>query len=210
MVTVDRHSNIEQRKCVIAMAGKMFAEIGVRKVRMDDVASALGMSKRTLYEMFVDKEELLLECMKVDQERKREYVTQVAVTANNVLEIVFCLYQYGMEEMKGVHPSMYRDIKKYPKVCEYLNQRKAQSTKHSEEFYKVGVSQGLFRDDINFDIFQFLVDLSMGGFLNNDLLMDRWSLTEVLDTVVRVNMRGICTEKGQRLLDDFLKREINE
>lgn len=207
MEAIDRHSNSEQRKRVIAMAGKMFAEQGIRKVRMDDVASALGMSKRTLYEMFADKEELLLECMKVNQERKSEYAAQVASTANNVLEIVFCLYQNGMEEMKKVHPSMYRDIKKYPKVCEFLNQRKAQSAKKSKDFYEVGVRQGLLRTDINFDIFQFLVDLSMNGFLNDEMLMNRWTLTEVLDTVVRVNMRGICTEKGQRILDEFLKEK---
>lgn len=207
MEAIDRHSNSEQRKRVIAMAGKMFAEQGIRKVRMDDVASALGMSKRTLYEMFADKEELLLECMKVDQEKKREYAAQVASTANNVLEIVFCLYQYGMEEMKNVNSSMYRDIKKYPKVCEFLNQRKAQSAQNSRKFYETGVCQGLLREDINFDIFQFLVDLSMNGFLNDEMLMNRWTLTEVLDTVVRVNMRGICTEKGQRILDEFLKEK---
>ncbi len=207
MEAIDRHSNSEQRKRVIAMAGKMFAEQGIRKVRMDDVASALGMSKRTLYEMFADKEELLLECMKVDQEKKREYAAQVASTANNVLEIVFCLYQYGMEEMKNVNSSMYRDIKKYPKVCEFLNQRKAQSAQNSRKFYETGVRQGLLREDINFDIFQFLVDLSMNGFLNDEMLMNRWTLTEVLDTVVRVNMRGICTEKGQRILDEFLKEK---
>jgi len=207
MEAIDRHSNSEQRKRVIAMAGKMFAEQGIRKVRMDDVASALGMSKRTLYEMFADKEELLLECMKVDQEKKREYAAQVASTANNVLEIVFCLYQYGMEEMKNVNSSMYRDIKKYPKVCEFLNQRKAQSAQNSRKFYETGVRQGLLREDINFDIFQFLVDLSMNGFLNDEMLMNRWTLTEVLDTVVRVNMRGICTEKGQRMLDDFLREK---
>lgn len=207
MEAIDRHSNSEQRKRVIVMAGKMFAEQGIRKVRMDDVASALGMSKRTLYEMFADKEELLLECMKVDQEKKREYAAQVASTANNVLEIVFCLYQYGLEEMKNVNSSMYRDIKKYPKVCEFLNQRKAQSAQNSRKFYETGVRQGLLREDINFDIFQFLVDLSMNGFLNDEMLMNRWTLTEVLDTVVRVNMRGICTEKGQRILDEFLKEK---
>lgn len=205
MEIVDRHPNIEQRNRVIAMAGKMFAEQGIRKVRMDDVAAALSMSKRTLYEMFADKEELLLECMKVNQERKSEYATRVAESANNVLEIVFCLYQSGMEEMKSVHPSMYSDIKKYPKVCEYLTQRKAQSATKAKEFYRVGIQQGLFRSDINFDIFQFLTDLSMSGFLNDDMLMKRWTLADVLDTVVRVHMRGICTEKGQRLLDDFLR-----
>lgn len=203
----DKHLHEEQRNRVIALAGKMFAEQGIRKVRMDDVAAALTISKRTLYEMFADKEELLLECMKVNQERKHEYATQVAATANNVLEIVFCLYQNGMEEMKNVHPSMYRDIKKYPRVCEYLNQRKAQSAKKSKDFYEAGVHQGLLRTDINFDIFQFLTDLSMSGFLNDDMLMERWTLADVLDTVVRVHMRGICTEKGQRMLDDFLREK---
>lgn len=203
----DKHPYSNQRNRVITMAGKMFAEQGIRKVRMDDVAAALTMSKRTLYEMFADKEELLLECMKLNQEKKREYAAQVATTANNVLEIVFCLYQNGMEEMKNMHPSMYRDIKKYPKVCEYLNQRKAQSANNSKVFFETGVRQGLFRADINFDIFQFLTDLSMNGFLNNDLLMEHWALADVLDTIVRVNMRGICTEKGQRMLDDFLKEK---
>ena len=47
----------------------------------------------------------------------------------------------------------------------------------------------------------------MNGFLNDEMLMNRWTLTEVLDTVVRVNMRGICTEKGQRMLDDFLREK---
>jgi AcrR family transcriptional regulator len=203
----DRNSHEEQRNRVIEMASQMFFEQGIRKVRMDDVAAALTMSKRTLYEMFADKEELLLECMKVNQEKKRENTARVADSANNVLEIVLRLYQYGMDEMKHVHPSMYRDIKKYPKVCEYLNQRKAQSTKNSRGFYETGVRQGLLRADINFDIFQFLVDLSMSGFLTNDLLMERWTLADVLDTVVRVNMRGICTEKGQRMLDEFLREK---
>ena len=204
MEVTDKYPHEEQRNRVIEMASLMFFEHGIRKVRMDDVAAALTMSKRTLYEMFADKEELLLECMKVNQEKKRENAVQVADSADNVLEIVLRLYQYGMEEMKNVHPSMYRDIKKYPKVCEYLNQRKAQNTKNSKVFYETGVRQGLLRSDINFDIFQFLVDLSMSGFLTNDLLMERWALADVLDTVVRVNMRGICTEKGQRMLDEFL------
>lgn len=192
---------------IIAKAGEMFASQGVRKVRMDDVAAALTMSKRTLYEMFADKEELLLECMKDNQAKKHEYAARVAASASNVLEIVLRLYQQGMEEVRNVHPSMYREIKKYPKVVEFLNQRKAQSAAKSKEFYEAGIRQGLFRQDINLDIFQFLMDLSMSGFLNDDLLMEKWTLAEVLDTIVRVHMRGVCTEKGQRMLDDFLREE---
>lgn len=208
MEIVDRHSNKEQRDRVIDMAGKMFAEQGVRAVRMDDVAAALSMSKRTLYEMFADKEDLLLECLKKNEERKREYAAQVVATAGNVLEIVLRLYQHGMDQMKNIHPSLYRDIQKYSKVTEHLKQQREQGAENSKKFYRTGIQQGLFRADINFEIFQFLTDLSMSGFLSSGLLMERWTFAEVLDTVVRVNMRGICTEKGLRILDDFFERGI--
>lgn len=204
MEAIDRHSNSEQRKRVIDMAGKMFAEQGIRKVRMDDVAAALAMSKRTLYEMFADKEELLLECLKINQNQKHEYVARIAASADNVLEIVLRMYQYGMEEMKNVHPSLFQDIGKYPKVCEFLKKRKAQNADKSRSFYEKGIQQGFFVEDVNYEIFQFLTDLAMGGFLSSRVLMEKWSLAEVLDTVVRVNMRGICTDKGRRLLDEFL------
>ncbi len=201
----EKYSHEEQRKRVIAEAGRMFFEQGIRKVRMDDVAAALTMSKRTLYEMFGDKEELLLECMKVNQDEKFRFATKVASESENVLEIVLRLYIHGVENIKKVHPSMFQDLNKYPKVCAYLNSRKEEKIAHNKEFYRAGVNQGVFREDINFDIFQFLMDLSMNGFLNNRILMEKWTLAEVLDTVMRVNMRGICTEKGQHLLDEILK-----
>lgn len=208
MEVVDKHMHTEQRNRVIGMAGKMFAERGIRAVRMDDVAAALGMSKRTLYEMFADKEELLLEGLKLNEERKREFVAQVVATAGNVLEMVLRIYQHGMNQIKNVHPSLYQDFNKYSKVADFLKQQKEQSAENTKNFYQVGIQQGLFLADINFEIFQFLMDLSMGGFLNDRVLMEKWTLPEVLDTVVRVNMRGICTEKGMRMLDEFFEREI--
>ena len=52
-------STTSQRERIIEHAMEMFATQGIKSVRMDDIASQLGMSKRTLYELFGDKEELL-------------------------------------------------------------------------------------------------------------------------------------------------------
>ena len=54
-----------QKERVIAHVAEMIKQMGVRSIRMDDVASSLGMSKRTLYEMFGDKEDLLFESIKL-------------------------------------------------------------------------------------------------------------------------------------------------
>lgn len=205
MEITDRNLHHEQRKRVIEAAGKMFAEQGIRKVRMDDVASALTMSKRTLYEMFRDKEELLLECIKVNQQKKLEYANEVAVTSENVLEIVVRIYQQGMDEMKSFNGSFFTDIKRYPKVCEWLNLRREENKGKTKAFFLAGVEQGIFRKDLNYDIFQYLMGLSMNGYFTNVDSM-KWTITEVLDTVLRMHIRGICTEKGQILFNHYLEK----
>ncbi|UKI39878.1 MAG: TetR/AcrR family transcriptional regulator [Alistipes putredinis] len=53
-----------KRDYIVARAASMFETQGVKSVRIDDIASELGMSKRTLYEMFDSKEALLKECMR--------------------------------------------------------------------------------------------------------------------------------------------------
>lgn len=206
MEMTDKNSHEEQRNRVIEVAGKMFAEQGIRKVRMDDVAAALTMSKRTLYEMFRDKEELLLECIKVNQQKKLEYANEVAIISENVLEIVVRIYQQGMDEMRSFNGSFFTDIKRYPKVCEWLNLRREENKGKTMAFFLAGVEQGIFRKDLNYDIFQYLMGISMNGYFNNvDSL--QWPITEVMETVLHTNIRGICTEKGQQLFNHYLEKK---
>ena len=74
-------------------AAKAFAQKGVKTVRMDDIATGLSISKRTLYELFHDKEDLLLDVMKLHREEMQEYMTQVASKAEKCfgspLEVFF-------------------------------------------------------------------------------------------------------------------------
>lgn len=76
---------------IVLAAAKSFAQKGVKTVRMDDIAAGLSISKRTLYELFHDKEDLLLDVMKLHREEMQEYMTQVASKAENVLEVLLNL-----------------------------------------------------------------------------------------------------------------------
>ena len=77
-----------QREKVVEHVSQMVKTLGVKSVRMDDVASSLGMSKRTLYEMFGDKEELLSQSMiYLIRQRKRCLSEQLAY-CNNMLEVL--------------------------------------------------------------------------------------------------------------------------
>lgn len=209
-VNTSRENQRENQKAaVIEMAGKLFSERGIRKVKMDDVATALTMSKRTLYEMFTDKEELLLECTKASQARKKEFAQYVVATSNNVLEIVLRIYKEGMGKLKELNPCLFEDYKRYPSVCEYLRKQREESSESTMAFFETGIRQGVFRKDVNYKLFHHIMAMVMEGSLN-EMVIGKWTLTEALEVLFHVNMRGICTPKGHQLMDEFFARTRQE
>lgn len=70
-------------------AVKAFFSQGIRTVHMDDIAASLSISKRTLYELFHDKQQLLLEVMCSQRNEMHSYMEKVASKAENVLEVIF-------------------------------------------------------------------------------------------------------------------------
>lgn len=205
METVADNQRESQRMNVTHVANCLFAERGIRGVRMDDVAAQLGMSKRTLYEMFHDKEGLLLACAKYQDEMKQRFMCELTAKTDNVLEILLHLYHQGLQEVGKTKISSIGEIKKYPSVCAYISGRRKRNKEKAVRFYATGMEQGLFRKDVNFEIFHMLMDMAMEGYFNGDY-WEKYPIGEVFDTVMRVNMRGICTEKGQRLFDEYLEK----
>lgn len=78
-----------QKERIIDQAMHMFVSQGIKSVRMDDIAQQLGVSKRTLYEMFGDKEGLLYLAMERYSERNRQRWNELTADARNVLEAMF-------------------------------------------------------------------------------------------------------------------------
>lgn len=83
---------LELRERIIDTALNSFATHGIKSITMDDIAAALGISKRTLYEVFSDKETLLMECLLKAQREGDAYVKDVYEKASNVLEVLLKLY----------------------------------------------------------------------------------------------------------------------
>lgn len=188
---------------VIAAAAKAFMQKGVRTVRMDDIAAGLSISKRTLYELFHDKEDLLLDVMKLHREGIHEYMTQVASEAENVLEVILKFYQRSALDFQNTNRKFFEDIEKYPKVMTYINESRKENLDSAMEFYRKGVDQGIFRNDVNYDIVQAMVSEQMGLLLRSEICKS-YSPAEIYETVVFMHMRGISTEKGLKIVDDFL------
>ncbi|WP_455674274.1 TetR/AcrR family transcriptional regulator [Phocaeicola sp.] len=189
---------------VVAAAAKAFMEKGVKTVRMDDIAAGLSISKRTLYELFHDKEDLLLDVVKLHREEMQKYMEGIASKAENVLEVILCFYQRSAQDFQNTNRKFFEDMEKYPKVVAYIAESRRENLDAAMEFYQKGVNQGIFRKEVNYDIVRAMVSEQMDILVSSELCKS-YSLAEIYETVVFMHMRGISTEKGLKIVDDFLQ-----
>lgn len=207
-VRKNRKDRAEVKEEVVRAAALFFQQKGIRNVRMDDIANELSISKRTLYELFRDKEELLLEVVRSHSDEMHAYMTQVALQAENVLEVLFKFYERSAKDLQNTHRRFFEDMEKYPKVQRFIEDSRRGNLDEAMDFYRTGVEQGIFRADINYRIVRVMVSEQMNILLHSDACQ-AYSLTEIFETVVFMHMRGISTVKGQEIVEAFLKQRTS-
>ena len=197
-------ARLELRERVIKVAFASFSEKGVRAITMDDIANLLSISKRTLYEIFRDKESLLRECVLYSQKIFDDYAEEISNGTYNVLEIMLKLHQKALEFYAHANRLFFEDISKYPEVKKLVNDLRENTMDKNMLFFKQGVEQGLFRKDIDFDIIRLLLREQL-DFLSNSELLLKYSFPELSTSVLLICLRGISTCEGNRVLERFIK-----
>ena len=200
----DASQRADLRERIVVAAMEAFRSKGIKSITMDDIAAALGISKRTLYEVFSDKESLLKECILKAQEDRDKYLQQVYEESHNVLEVILAVFQKSIEMFHRTNKRFFEDIKKYPRVYEMMRARQDSDSEKTMSFFKVGVDQGIFRSDVNFAIVNMLVREQFDVLLNTDIC-NEYPFIEVYESIMFTYIRGISTEKGAKVLEDFIQ-----
>ena len=199
----DASQRAELRERILVTATEAFASKGIKSITMDDIAAALGISKRTLYEVFSDKESLLKECILKAQSDREAYLQEVYEQSHNVLEVILAVFQKSIEVFHQTNKRFFEDIKKYPKVYNMMKERSESDSEKTMSFFMLGVEQGIFRSDVNFAIVNLLVREQFDVLLNTDVC-NEYSFIEVYESIMFTYIRGISTEKGAKVLEDFI------
>ena len=191
---------------ILDTAMTLFAKNGIKAVKMDDIARALNISKRTIYELYENKEVILFEGIKRYNQRREEEMSQFVKGNTNVMDIILNVYKVKVEEFRFTNPLFYDDLEKYPDVMAYLEKSRDKNRKELIAFLNKGVKEGYFREDINNDLVTILFD-SIGRLFLQKRLYARFSIESVLNNIMFISLRGICTIKGIEVLDNFLKSQ---
>ena len=187
---------LELRQKILQTAMQQFKEMGVKNVKMDDISAIIGISKRTLYEIYENKEELLLEGIKFDNERRDRVLKEFASQGErNEIEVLVKFVKMQMEDLNVINPLFFVEIHRYKRVVNYLQEYNEERRRSSMLFLRKGVEHGFFMEDINYEIV-----LEMGNAVMNHVmetkLYERFPIQEIFHNYVSVLMRGYCTDKG--------------
>ena len=206
-----------QKQKVVAHVSQMIISLGVKSVRMDDVATEMGMSKRTLYEMFGDKEELLYQSIVYSVEERQKALSEKTKCCNNMLEVMLISVKEicGMKFNNDVEHRLITNLSKfYPNVLEKLQRF------HAEMGYRCLKyaldkchSDGLLDPNINVEIMSRLFLSTMSMYINtahNLPLPEGISREEAFEIMTINFLRGISSIKGLQVIDQILQRDNAE
>lgn len=191
---------------ILNMALTLFVKNGVKAVKMDDIARALGISKRTLYEIYDNKEVLLFEGVKTYTQQREQELHEFSCHNKNVMDVILHVYIQKVEELSNTNPKFYDDIVKYPDVLDFLKNSKEENQKHLSDFLTQGTEEGYFRKDVDHELVALLFD-SVGQLVMEKRLYLRFTVEEILNNIMFISLRGICTRKGIDVLDKFLESQ---
>lgn len=198
------YTRAELHDRIVTTAVDLFTLHGIRSITMDHIAASLGISKRTLYEEFLDKETLLQACIMRSQDQMDDFVRGLLEETDNVLEVILKIFQHSIERFHETNKQFFEDIKKYPKAYELMTARRAKDSEATVNFFKEGIHQGLFREDVNFEIMSLLVHEQMNLLMNTDIC-EKFSFLAVYESIMFTYLRGISTDKGAQELEAFIK-----
>lgn len=202
-----------QREKVVEHVSQMVKALGVKSVRMDDVASSLGMSKRTLYEMFGDKEELLCESIIYLMEQFRKSIFQQVAECDNMMEVLLhsvkLLGSYGFAD--GMERRLAHNLKKfYPNVYDKVQRKNAE---HGLESLRYALDKcladGYIDPIVDVELMAKLFFSTSGVLLMGDSIVipEEVSREEAFGAMAVNFLRGLASEKGLKVIDELIARE---
>lgn len=204
---------MEIKERIIAKAREQFFRYGIKSVTMDDIARELGISKKTIYQHFEDKDAIVHQLMMAEMANDKCEWDQLDGSSNNVIEKIVKSMDIIRQAVAEINPSTFFDIKKYhPKTWDLFQEHKQNFIMESvrKELLQ-GIEQGFFRADIKVEI---LVRMRLEqieiGFDPHLFPPNKFSLIEVELTMLDHYIRGILTPKGLEVYQEFMYNALND
>lgn len=200
------HSDTRQR--ILEQAFALFSRLGIRNVSMDDIARELGISKKTIYQYFQDKAELVYAVSLAKHEEEKCCFTDIKHQAQDAIEEVFKVMDFLTQTLNSVTPILIYEIQKYyPEAWRvHLDFDQEFTLKTITDNLQRGINEGYYRPDLNIEVMARLrmatVDMLFGS---RWFPQDKFDLRTIHMEAFKYFLYGLLTDKGRERLRAITK-----
>lgn len=193
------------RGLIVEVATRLFIRNGVKTVTVDRLVKELHTSKRTIYQHFSDKTELLRACLGEYHLRIKAENEEIIASSSNAIEAMGHLHQHIIRRASQVNPNFFNDILHYYPGMLNESYRKTGNFAHRELAYLAewGIRDGIFIEDLDIEVAVKTV-LALLKLLkdNEQFPVEKYSKERLTFGILVPYMRGVCTPEGVRLLEE--------
>lgn len=198
---------------ILQNVGNLYLKFGIRSVTMDDVAREFGISKKTLYTYFTDKEDLVNQV--IDFYLNKPAFNLNGDDAGNAIDHFFAVRKHVIKTIKYFNNHLEFDLKKlYPELYKKVhNVKRERIYSNTVKNFVQGVKEGFYRSDLDPVM---VAKLQVGRMLytlnpDNEIFSEtELSSIELFDKIIDYHMHAICTDKGIEYYTEQLNKIQNE
>jgi AcrR family transcriptional regulator len=173
---------------------------------MDQIAEEVGMSKRTIYELFKDKDKLVLECLEAMHSKHLLEIHEIIANTSNVIEALYMMGQHGEKKKAVINHLFFEDIRKlYPQIWDNMKTRaNSGAGAISRKIFTKGIEEGVFKPDINVEIVDVFFNAMMEIFHKKEIFPTNADDKDLIKNIIIPYFIGISTEKGIKLIEQYI------
>jgi len=188
----------------------LYQKYGIKSITMDDIARELGISKKTIYEYFTDKNDLVNKVYEFEHKLNMQQFNELSNKEENAIQALFLVIRYMDEMLKEYNPSVDYDLKKYyPEVFEKKRKRMIEGV--YDKIYNNllrGIKEKLYRSDMDPDLIARLHVSRIVSVPTSDIFtVEEFTSHNNRRELMIYHIRGIATEKGIKELEKELQNE---
>lgn len=198
------HMEVKER--ILTKAADLFMRYGIRSITMDEIATQLGISKKTIYQFFTDKDEMVSAVIDMEIHKNEDECNMFRDQSENAVQQIFLALESLDEMLKYTNPLMLYDLEKhhpraYRKIRDYKYQFLYQTIMDNLQW---GIGEKVYRDDIELDITtKWRIESAFLVFNPDVFPHSRYKMSDVNYHLSLLFLYGIVTDKGRELITKY-------
>jgi len=202
---------VDTRNRIREQAKNLFMKYGIRSVSMDDIAVGLGISKKTIYQWYKDKDELVDAIIGDDIEDIKKDCYECEIHASNAVEEVFLTMDRIVIHMQSMNPNILYDLHKFhfQSFKRFMDHKNIYLMEVVSKNLRRGIGEGLYKADLNVTILAKYRLESMMVMFNQDVFpATEFNLVEVSKVLLENFLFGLVSPKGYDLAVQYQQERI--